>query len=100
MLIQKTLLQLQVRVDTPERAQELGRMGYIQWLGSLPGGANYEFEAVRAFLYARPFLETDPAVKVFCELLQQSLKAPLTPLDLSLPKPRRRGGAQERRMSL
>ncbi|WP_050929028.1 hypothetical protein [Aestuariivita boseongensis] len=100
MLIHRTLQQLQVRADTPERALELGRMGYMQWLGGLPGQANYEFEAIRAYLYARPFVETDPAVAVFCDLLRQSLQKPLTPLDLTLPKPRRRGGAAERRMSL
>ena len=100
MLIQKTISQLQVRADTPERAKELGQLGYIQWLGALPGNANYEFEAVRAFLYARPFISSDPAVAAFCHLLRASLKHPLQPLDLALPKPRRRGGAHERRMSL
>lgn len=100
MLIQQTILQLQVRADTPERARELGQLGYLQWLGALPGGANYELEAVRAYLYAQPFLKTDPAVAAFCDLLRDSVQYPLKPLDLALPKPRRRGGAQERRMSL
>lgn len=100
MLIHRTLIQLQTRVETPERATELGRMGYMQWLGSLPGSSSYEFEAIRAYLVARPFVESDPAVAVFCDLLRQSLKTPLVPLDLALPKPRRRGGASERRLSL
>jgi len=100
MLIQKTLLQLQTRADTPERARELGRMGYMQWLGGLPGAASYEGEAIKAYLYARPFIGTDPAVAAFCDLLRQSLQHPLKPLDLTLPKPRRRGGAGERRLSL
>ena len=100
MLIERTIVQLQVRVDTPERAGELGRMGYIQWLGGLPGQASYEREAIRAYLYAQPFIATDPAIAAFCALLQQSLQKPLQPLDLALPKPRRRGGAHERRMSL
>ncbi len=100
MLIQQTILQLQVRVDTPERARELGQMGYMQWLGGLPGNASYEVEAVRAYLCACPFVSTDPAIAVFCDLLQQSLSKPLQPLDLAMPKPRRRGGAHERRMSL
>ena len=100
MLIQKTLLQLQTRADTPERALELGRMGYMQWLGGLPGASNYAFEAQKAYRYARPFAQTDPAVDAFCDLLRQSLKHPLKPLDLALPKPRRRGGASERRLSL
>ena len=100
MLLQRTLLQLQVKADTPERARELGQLGYMQWLGGLPGGSNYEFEAIRAFLHAGPFIETDPPVAVFCALLQSSLRNPLQPLDLTLPKPRRRGGANERRMSI
>ncbi|MEQ9695175.1 hypothetical protein [Shimia sp. SDUM112013] len=100
MLIARTLTQLQVDIETPERAEELGRMGYIQWLGWLPGQSSYEAEAVKAYLVAMDFIETDPAVAVFCDLIRQSLRRPLVPLDLRLPKPRRRGGARQRRMAL
>lgn len=100
MLIARTLTQLQVRAGSPERAREIGQLGYMQWLGGLPGQACYLTEATRAYLAALPFRETDPAVAVFCDLLQASITAPLTPLDLALPRPRRRGGARDRRMSL
>ncbi len=100
MLIARTLTQLQVSPKSPERAKEMGQLGYMQWLGGLPGRACYETEATRAYLAAAPFKDTDPAVAVFCALLKTSLEKPLVPLDLSLPKPRRRGGAKERRLSL
>ncbi|MBU2944397.1 hypothetical protein Q4578_00420 [Shimia thalassica] len=100
MLVERTLTQLQVEATTTERAQELGRMGYIQWLGWLPGHASYEAEAVKAYLVAMDFVDTDPAVAVFCDLIRKSLRRPLVPLDLSLPKPRRKGGAKRRRDAL
>ncbi|WP_146347084.1 hypothetical protein [Falsiphaeobacter marinintestinus] len=97
MLIERTLKQLQMSPTTPERAQELGRMGYMQWLSGLPADSDYEGAAVRAYLLAMDFIDTDPAIAVFCDLIRESLKRPLRPLDLSLPEPRRRGGARERR---
>jgi hypothetical protein len=100
MITARTLTQLQGRALTPERARDLGHMGYIQWLGGLPGAANYEAEAVRAYLMAADFIRTDPAIAVFCELLARSIADPLLPLDLRLPSPRRRGGARERRLSI
>ncbi|MCK0149802.1 hypothetical protein MWU54_07200 [Marivita sp. S6314] len=100
MLIARTLTQLQVKPASPERAKEMGQLGYMQWLGGLPAGACYQTEAACAYIAAMPFKETDPAVEVFCGLLRASLKTPLQPLDLALPKPKRRGGAKERRLSL
>ena len=99
MLTELTLTQLQVNAPSPERAKEIGQLGYMQWLGGLPGAACYQTEAARAYLRAQPFRETAPAVDVFCQLLNESLQSPLRPLDLALPKPRRRGGAKERRLS-
>lgn len=99
MLIALTLTQLQVNPTTPERAKELGQLGYMQWLGGLPGSACYQTEAAYAYMTALPFKDTAPAVAVFCKLLKTSLETPLQPLDLALPKPRRRGGAKERRLS-
>ncbi len=97
MILEHTLTQLQACPKDPERAQELGQMGYLQWLGALRGGADYEAEAVRAYLLAMDFIDTDPAVAVFCDLIRASLRRPLRPLPLRLPAPRRRGGARERR---
>lgn len=100
MLIERTLTQLQSNPPDAERAGELGQLGYMQWLGWLPAQASYEAEAVRAYLAAMDFIDTDPAVAVFCDLIRASLRRPLRPLPLALPKPRRRGGAGSRRMAL
>lgn len=100
MSIERTLTQLQINPRTPERAREIGQLGYMQWLGGLPAQACYLTEANCAYMAAAPFQDTDPAVAEFCALLKASLDAPLKPLDLALPKPRRRGGARERRLSL
>lgn len=97
---EKTLDQLQLNPPTPERARELGQLGYMQWLGGLPADADYEGEAVRAYLMAMDFIDTDPTIAEFCALLRKSLRRPLRPLDLALPKPARRGGAKARRQSL
>ncbi|MEX0281464.1 MAG: hypothetical protein AB3N13_09800 [Arenibacterium sp.] len=99
MLIEKTLIQLQVNPSSPERAKELGQLGYMQWLGGLPGDADYQAEAASAYILAAPFVASDPAVAEFCALLRHSLRSPLHVLDLALPEPRRRGGARERRLS-
>jgi hypothetical protein len=98
--IDLTLHQLQSRTDSPERAKEYGQLGYMQWLGSLPADACYRTAAMRAYATAKPIMRTDPAVAVFCKLLIDSIGNPLAPLDLALPKPRRRGGARKRRLSL
>jgi len=100
MITERTLTQLQGRADTPERARELGHMGYMQWLGGLPGEQSYAAQAMKAYAMAAEFIQTDPAVAVFCDLLLASMKAPLRPLELRLPKPQRRGGARERRSSI
>lgn len=92
-----TLSQLLMAPADPARAREIGQMGYMQWLAGLPGGASYGAEARRALRVARDFTASDPAVAEFCRLLRASLHGPLVPLDLSLPAPRRRGGARERR---
>lgn len=100
MLTKKTLDQLQLNPASPERARELGQLGYMQWLGGLPGDADYENEAVMAYLTAMDFIETDATVAVFCDLLRLSLRHRLQPLDLALPKAVRRGGARARRDGL
>ncbi|WP_162497331.1 hypothetical protein [Roseovarius dicentrarchi] len=97
MQIERTLYQLRIGLSSPQRARELGQLGYMQWLGGLPGHADYGAEARRAYRMAVDFAETDPAIAVFCELLAASVRHPLTPLDLALPKPARRGGARARR---
>ncbi|WP_421906806.1 hypothetical protein [Mameliella sp.] len=100
MTIERVLTLLQTRAETPERARELASMGYMQWLGSLPGCASYKEEALHAWTCAQPFAGTDPAVAVLCDLLHHSIRCPAVPLDLPLPQPQRRGGARKRRLSI
>ncbi|MEM1065048.1 MAG: hypothetical protein AAGJ74_06080 [Pseudomonadota bacterium] len=97
MLLELTISQLDIGHVAPERARELGHLGYMQWLGGLPAVAHYPREALRAHATARPFACTSPAVAVFCDLLVTSLDAPLAPLCIRLPDRHRRGGAQARR---
>lgn len=100
MLLERTLFQLDVGHVPPERAEELGSLGYIQWLSGLSGNSSYLREAMRAYELASPFICTSPAVEVFCRLLVSSTASPTEPLPLKIPVRRRRGGAQARRMSL
>lgn len=100
MLLEQTILQLDIGPVSPERAHELGQLGYMQWLGALPGHLSYRQEALRALDLAAPFGGTSPAVAVFCDLLLASIRQPLVPLWLELPARKRRGGARARRAAL
>ncbi|GGD33657.1 hypothetical protein [Sinisalibacter lacisalsi] len=95
-----TLSQLLMAPAGPDRAREIGQMGYMQWLAGLPGGARYEAEVLHALRVTADFIDSDPAVAEFCRLLRASLRGPLAPLELALPAPRRRGGAWQRRRAL
>lgn len=99
MLLERTISQLDIGPVPPDRADEMGRMGFMQWLGALPGRADYLLEARRAHLTAAPFAQGSPAVQVFCDLLLASMRMPPQPLPLSLPERRRRGGRRARRMT-
>lgn len=97
MLLERTISQLDIGFVTPDQAMEMGHMGYLQWLGALPGDAGYAREALRAYAMARPFAETSPAVAVFCDLLLETAETPLCAPELTLPGRARRGGARARR---
>jgi len=97
MLLNLTISQLDVGYVPPDRAEDMGHLGYMQWLGALPGDQPYLTEAMKAYQRAQPFARSSPAVAVFCALLVASTVAPLAPLDLRLPERTRRGGAAARR---
>jgi len=97
MLLERTISQLDIGYVPDDVAEELGHLGYDQWLGALKGDAGYVVEAMRAYALAQPFIRTSPAVAVFCQLLVDSVASPLRPLDLKLPPRTRRGGAKARR---
>ncbi|MDE3078457.1 MAG: hypothetical protein KGI94_00325 [Paracoccaceae bacterium] len=100
MLLEQTIVQLDTGPVCPDRAWELGKLGYRQWLDALPGHLDYRREAERARALARPFKDVSPAVAVFCALLTASILSPLVPLPLGLPARKRRGGARARRAAL
>ena len=95
MILERTISQLDIGPLPDPQARELGRLGYLQWLGGLPGGANYPAEVRRALAMARPLAVESSAVAVFCDLLRASLD--LAPLELGPPVRVRRGGARTRR---
>jgi hypothetical protein len=97
MLLERTISQLDVGHVPDHIAQEMGHLGYAQWLGALKGEAGYFHETIRAYELAQPFIRTSPAVAVFCHLLVESTASPLKPLEFKLPAPARRGGAKARR---
>jgi hypothetical protein len=97
MNLHRTLHMLQTQTDCQARVAELGRMGFMQWLGGLQGRASFARQAEIALLAAYRFRSSDPAVEVFCSLIEEALVMPPKPLDLALPEKRRRGGARSRR---
>ena len=97
MLLERTIHQLDIGQVSPERARELGQLGYLQWLGALPGHSNYLHEAMRAYAKAQPFRRTSPAVAVFCDILVNSTVSPAILPPLTFGRRGRRGGAQARR---
>jgi hypothetical protein len=97
MLLELTISQLDIGPVSPERADELGRLGYLQWLGALRPDASYLAEARRAYELAVPFARNSPAIAVFCDLLVASTRMPPVPLDVTWPVGARRGGAKARR---
>ncbi|MEO1611484.1 MAG: hypothetical protein AAFU55_03895 [Pseudomonadota bacterium] len=100
MLLERTISQLDIGPVPPARALELGRLGYLQWLGGLKGDTDYRREAMRAYLAAAPFAPASPAVSAFLDLLVASTRTPLEPLAIPLPERSRRGGARARRAAL
>lgn len=99
-LVERTITQLKANRASTRRASELGQLGYMQWLGGLPAAADYISEAEQAYGLASRFMAENPPLAEFCKLLRQSIQHPLKPLDLALPRPRRRGGARSRRQAL
>lgn len=97
MILERTISQLDIGYVPEDQAEDMGHMGYLQWLGSLRGDAGYPTEAMRAYEMARPFIRTSPAIAVFCRLLIATTATPLTPIELRLPSPTRRGGSKARR---
>ncbi len=97
MLLERTITQLDVGHVPPNVAQQMGQLGYMQWIAALPSDTGYRQAALRALETAAPFVSASPAVAAFCDLIRRSIKDPLTPLPLRMPPRVRRGGSQARR---
>ena len=97
MVLDTILDNLRLTNSDPHRAHELGQLGYMEWLASLPGDSDFNQQAMIAYERALPFRRSAPAVAVFCDLLVEATRMPIAPLNLSLPDAHRRGGARARR---
>ena len=97
MHLEQTIMQMDIGYVSRSRAEELGQLGYLQWLWALPSDACYLTEAMKAYEMARPSIAGSPAIGVFCDLLITSATEPLQPLDIRFPLRIRRGGAAARR---
>ncbi|PTW51784.1 MULTISPECIES: hypothetical protein [Rhodovulum] len=98
-MLEMVLMRLAACPQTGPRARELGQLGFMQWLGSLPGRADLPAAARAAEAQAAPGPAT-AALDEFRRLLVQIRAMPPRPLDLALPRPCRRGGARARRLRL
>lgn len=99
MLLERTLVQLDAGPMPLSEAEQLGQLGYMQWIAGLSGNTDYLASARYAYAKAAPYMQLSPAVVTFCRLLKASIDAPLTPLPLLMPPRCRRGGAQARRLA-
>jgi len=97
MLLERTISQLDIGEMPVEKAIELGQLGYIQWLMSLPADLDYVAAAKQANAMAHPCRFRSPAVAVFCDLLLASTIVSPWPLPIAMPAKGRRGGALARR---
>jgi hypothetical protein len=97
MVLNHVLNRLQSHPADQLRAVELGQLGFMEWLGSLPGDSDFDRQARAAYARALPFQRVSPAIAVFCALLLAARRMPPEPLNLCLPRPHRRGGSKARR---
>ncbi|MEM9782054.1 MAG: hypothetical protein AAF899_06230, partial [Pseudomonadota bacterium] len=84
MLLKRTIAQLDLGTLSPERAREMGELGYLQWLGALPASSNYLHEAMYAYTLAAPAARRSNAVAVFCDLLIATTTTPVEPLAMMM----------------
>lgn len=75
--------------DTDEAAR-LSRIGFLEWVWSLPDLDTVDAEAKSAHWYVEQSRIDAPAVQAFCDLLDEAT--------LPRPIPRRNGGSRARRL--
>ncbi|MBV7377402.1 hypothetical protein [Maritimibacter dapengensis] len=97
MLTELTIAQLDISGLSLDASDELARMGFLQWLATLPSDSSFYEEADRALSIAAPFVDRSHAIAVFCDLVREAKAASPDPLALTMPARKRRGGATHRR---
>lgn len=95
-VLDQIILRLAEPLENRKDAVVLGRLGFLEWLVSIPDDCDFSEEARRAHERAEPLKQSMPAVGVLCELLTEAGKQPnyLTPASTSLV---RRKGSRRRR---
>ena len=76
MILNKIILRLTEPLDSPEDAKVLGRMGFLEWLVSVPEDNDFTRQAALAYERASPLMVAVPAIRVLCELLQEAANSP------------------------
>lgn len=100
MMLDTILLRLTEPLESRDDAIVLGRMGFLEWLMSVPDEGDFTQQAELAHERAAPLKMLVPAIGVFCELL---LEAAIKPADPQRPAAQagsrinRRKGAARRR---
>lgn len=98
MVLDDILRRLAAAKATGERAIEFARLGYMEWLATTPGRERFDRAAMRAYARSWRHGRGGPTLSAFRSLLVAGMRRPGRPLDLALPKPRRRGGGRARRL--
>lgn len=76
MILNKIILRLTEPLDSREDALVLGRMGFLEWLVSVPEDQDFAQQAVLAYERAAPLKKAVPAIGVLCDLLQEAAISP------------------------
>lgn len=100
MILDKIMLRLTEPLDSREDATVLGRMGFLEWLVSVPEDKNFTQQAALAYERAAPLKVAVPAIGVLCDLLQEAANNPAVEEDLLASKSARisrRDRLQQRR---
>ncbi len=103
MILNKILLRLTEPLDSREDAMVLGRMGFLEWLVSVPEDKDFTQQAALAYERAAPLMVAVPAIRVLCELLQEVANSPDAKEETLASKPARvsrRHRLQQHRRSL
>ncbi len=76
MVLNMIILRLTEPLDSREDAMVLGRMGFLEWLVSVPEDKDFTQQAALAYERAAPLMVAVPAIRVLCELLQEAANSP------------------------